>query len=398
MHGKILIVDDGIVNRSLLHLILKKQGYELLEAGDGEEAIKVCSLNLPDLVLLDIVMPKKNGYEVCAELKASNRTKDIPIIFLSSKDEAADKIKGLELGAVDYITKPFDKGEVLARVKTLLKVHKLTKSLVEANTILLEKQKKLEEDLKAAAQIQKSLIPSEYPKIDNFGFAWQFIPCEHSGGDIFNIHSLDESHLAVYVIDVSGHGVPSAMVTVSVNQSLQPTTGLIVKRSTDHSPFYEITPPAKLLSHLDDDYPIERFDKYFTMTYLILNTKTGQILYSSAAHPKPVLVKRSGEIKLLDAGGSIIGMGGIVPFEEGKAVMEKGDRLYLYTDGITEFFNYADEQFGEDRFYDELLSSQKEPLEKSCEQVVASLKSFGNNREAEDDITIVALECNKIED
>lgn len=191
MPDRILIVDDNIINRKLLNVTLNKESYEILEAVDGEEAVDVCSRELPDLVLLDIMMPIKDGYEVCSQLKTSALTKDIPIIFLSAKDEASDKIKGLELGAVDYITKPFDRGEVLARVKSQMKIHNLTKSLVKANMQLVEKQKKLEEDLKAAAQIQVSLIPSFCPKVENFSFAWQFIPCEHIGGDIFNIQRLD---------------------------------------------------------------------------------------------------------------------------------------------------------------------------------------------------------------
>ena len=389
MSERILIIDDNIVNRNLLHVILKKNGYKLLEASDGEEGLEVCSHELPDLVLLDIIMPKKDGYEVCSELKAQERTKDIPIIFLSAKDDASDKIRGLELGAVDYITKPFDKGEVLARVRTQIKIHKLTKSLIE-------KQKKLEEDLKAAAQIQKSLIPSTYPETENFSFAWRFIPCEYSGGDIFNIHRLDENHLAVYVIDVSGHGVPSAMVTVSVTQSLLPNTGLILKKTATIPPYYTITPPVEVLNQLDQEYPMERFDKYFTIAYLIINTKTGQIRYSSAAHPMPVLIRSSGEIELPEKGGPIISMGDMIPFEEGEVNMKSGDRLYLYTDGIVEYSNDTGEQYGEERFHNELLKHRKAPLDTTCDRVIESLMSFGGHIKAQDDITLVALECIRI--
>jgi len=288
---------------------------------------------------------------------------------------------------VDYITKPFDKGEVLARVRTQIKIYKLTKSLVE-------KQKKLEEDLKAAAHIQKSLIPSTYPETEKFSFAWRFIPCEYSGGDIFNIHRLDENHLTVYVIDVSGHGVPSAMVTVSVTQSLLPNTGLILKKSTTKPPYYTITPPVEVLNRLDQEYPMERFDKYFTIAYLILNVKTGQIRYSSAAHPRPVLVRSSGEIELLEKGGPIISMGDIIPFEEGEVDMNPGDRLYIYTDGIVEYSNGAGEQYGEERFYEDLLKHGKAPLDTTCDRVIESLMAFGGNIKAQDDITLVAIECN----
>jgi len=398
MNGKkmpetILVVDDMVDNRNLLRVILKKQGYEIVESADGETAIVTCMQTLPDLVLLDILMPKKNGYEVCAELKGNETTRDIPVIFLSAKNEAADKIRGLELGAVDYITKPFDKGEVIARVKTQLQIYKLTQSLLEANRQLTDYQKRIEADLKAAGQIQKSLIPSDGPKTDNFNFAWCFVPCEHIGGDIFNFHYLDETHLSIYILDVSGHGVPSAMVTVSVHQRLQPGIGGLTKQAIDSPPYYAIVPPSKVLDQLDREYPMERFDKHFTMAYLILNTQTGCIRYTSAAHPMPVLVRASGEIELLDLGGTIVGLGGIIPFEEGEIRMQKGDRLYLYTDGIVEYFNEAGEMYGEDRFYRNLIKDRGATLPETCRHVVESLSRFGGEHKAKDDITLVAIEC-----
>jgi len=207
---------------------------------------------------------------------------------------------------------------------------------------------------------------------------------------------LDENHLSLYVLDVSGHGVPSAMVTVSVNQSLLPSTGLIAKKITEYPPHYYIAPPSEVLNQLDREYPLERFDKHFTMSYIILNLQTGHIQYSSAAHPSPVLVTASGKIKLLDAGGTIIGMGGVVPFEEGEERMQGGDRLYLYTDGIVEYFNEAGEKYGENRFYRDLLKYRKDPLPTTCERVVQSMTAFGGSRKAEDDITLVAIECRQV--
>ena len=141
MTEKILIADDSLTNRRLLRVILKKEGYELIEAEDGEVAIEKALQEKPDLILLDIMMPKKDGFEVCKFLKSQNRTIPIPIIFLSAMSEKSDKVKGLSFGAVDYVTKPFSAGEVLARVRTQLKVYGLTKNLFEANQALEDKQR-----------------------------------------------------------------------------------------------------------------------------------------------------------------------------------------------------------------------------------------------------------------
>ena len=152
MAEKIFIVDDSLANRRILKAILSKEGYELLEAEDGESAIDMALREQPDLILLDIMMPKKDGYEVCRTLKADPRAYLIPIIFISAMTQDADKIKGLGLGAADYVTKPFSAAEVLARVRTQLQLYSLTKSLLQANRELEEKQRSLAQ---ANAELQK---------------------------------------------------------------------------------------------------------------------------------------------------------------------------------------------------------------------------------------------------
>jgi sigma-B regulation protein RsbU (phosphoserine phosphatase) len=351
MPEKIFIVDDNLVNRRLLATILKKEGYYMLEAEDGEKAVEMTFKEMPDLILLDIMMPKKDGYEVCAELKGDSRTANIPIIFLSAKTQIEDKIKGLDLGGADYVTKPFDRGEVLARVRAQLKIASLTKEVIKANEELLKKQETLDEDLKAAAGIQQSLLPQEPPDADIVEVAWRFMPCERIGGDIFNMVRLDENHWGIYMLDVSGHGVPSALVAVSASQILRPHQGLLLKKGTKTPPFYEIVSPAEVLNLLDQEYPIERFNKFFTISYIVLNTEDKSIRYSNAAHPPPTPIRGNGEMDLLDKGGTIIGMGGLLPFEEGKKQVHPGDKLLIYTDGIVEYQNKDGEFYGDDRFF-----------------------------------------------
>jgi len=148
-----------------------------------------------------------------------------------------------------------------------LKIAGLTKEVIKANEALLKKQEALDEDLKAAAGIQRSLLPQEPPDTRIVDVAWQFIPCEKIGGDIFNMVRLDEKHWGIYMLDVSGHGVPSALVAVSVSQILGPQQGLLLKKTIKPPPFYEILSPAEVLNLLDQEYPIERFNKFFTISY-----------------------------------------------------------------------------------------------------------------------------------
>lgn len=156
MPDKILIVDDSVENRQLILRTLGKAGYEIFEAGDGKEGLTRAGELLPDLILLDIVMPELDGYQVCEALKKDPRTTDIPIIFLSANTDTKDKIRGLELGGVDYIAKPFDRSEVLARVQTQLKIRKLSKELMQANMDLHKKNTELEEANAAITQLMRT--------------------------------------------------------------------------------------------------------------------------------------------------------------------------------------------------------------------------------------------------
>jgi sigma-B regulation protein RsbU (phosphoserine phosphatase) len=392
MPDKILIADDEIVNRKLLANILKKENCELIEAGDGDEAIELTLQELPDLILLDIMMPGKDGYEVCHELKRDSRSADIPIIFFSARGETEDKIKGLELGGVDYLTKPFDKREVLARVKAQLKIQNLTKALKRANNDLIRKQKRIDENLKAGAEIQRSLMAINPPDAKTIDVVWRFMPCQRIGGDIFNILRLDEDHWAIYMLDVSGHGITSSMVAVSVSQMLQPRVGFLLKKNIEKAPYYEIVPPTEVLNEMDREYPIERFDKFFTISYCILNVKDGTLRYSNAGHPPPVLLHKDGSLELLNEGGTIIGMGGLIPFEEGRRKLCSGDKLFLYTDGIAEYQNEDGLFYDEDRFFAELKRLKDRLLSNIIDGVIESMMSFGNNTEPQDDISLLAVE------
>jgi phosphoserine phosphatase RsbU/P len=391
MREKILIVDDSIANRKLLSAILKKEGYELLEAEDGEQAIEFASRELPDLILLDIMMPKIDGYQVCETLKGNEQTFTIPIIFLSAMTEEKDKIKGLDLGAADYVTKPFNKGEVLARVRAQLKIRSLTQSLLKANHELEEKQRSLEEDLKAAGLIQQSLLPTQECFIDHAETAWKFMPCQKVGGDLFNFYQLDQDHWAIYIFDVSGHGVPSAMVAVSVSQMLRPEVGLTLRRSADPKNC-EIVSPSQVLARLDREYPMERFDKYFTLAYFILNAKNGNLLYSNAAHPPPIVLRSNGGFEALERGGTIVGLGGLLPFEEGVITLAPGDKLFLYTDGITEYENLSGKMFGQDGLLSELQRMRDRPITEMVDSVLARIVEFGGGNDPQDDVTLLGLE------
>ncbi|MCF8105632.1 MAG: SpoIIE family protein phosphatase [Desulfohalobiaceae bacterium] len=393
MAEKILIVEDQETNARMLGRILEREGYTIQVAGDGQEGVDLALAFPPDLILLDISMPRKDGFQACTELKQDESTRQVPIIFLSGRSDTDDIVKGLEIGGNDYITKPFNKSEILARIRTQLKMYHLNRDLNAANAILREKQKRIDEDLQAAAVIQKSLLPLQHPEIDFGRLAWSFTPCEKVGGDIFNFFPLNEEHWALYMLDVSGHGVPSAMISVS--QLLNPRTGLLIKKSTDTTSAQEPVAPAQLLAELDRLYPFERFEKYFTMSYVICNCRTGELSYSSAGHPPPLILRRNGEKELLEKGGPIIGLGGVIPFEEGQAFLGHGDRLFLYTDGVFENRGKTGGFLGREGLY-ELFGRKKDlPLSEVIEEVFNAALDFGDRIKPDDDVSVLGFEFHK---
>ena len=391
MSEKVLVVDDNAVNRKLLNVILVKAGYNVAEAVDGEDALEQAFAFMPDLFLLDVMMPKMDGYEVCAVIKQDGRTRDVPIIFLSARSGAEDKVRGLDVGGVDYITKPFHQQEVLARVRNQLKIRSLTQQIMRANEELLQKQRYLDQDLRAAAGIQESLLPRQAPGIKNVEIAWSYKACDQIGGDIFNVMRLDEHYLAFYMLDVSGHGVPAALVTVSVHQSLGPQTGFVAKRRLTVPPYYEIVPPGEVLRHLNKEYPFERFDKFFTIVYVVLNFRTGGLQYSNAAHPYPILIRADGSLEILDKGGGIIGVDTFHAFEEEEKQLYSGDKLILFTDGLIEAENDRGEFYGEDRLRSLLQELRHEPIQSLLDGISDTLSTFTQGRKPRDDVSLLGI-------
>jgi sigma-B regulation protein RsbU (phosphoserine phosphatase) len=272
-----------------------------------------------------------------------------------------------------------------------MKMQQLTRQLLDVNRSLLEKQARLDEDLQAAVIIQQTLIPQEPPAVTELDIAWRFLPSDWVGGDVFHVFQLDEKNVGLYVADVSGHGVPAAMVTVFVSHSLSPQGDLLLERGNFINT-RSARPPGEVLHWLDEEYPFERFHKHFTICYAVLDFTTGKLRYSSAGHPMPVLLRKDGEVEFLDRGGTIIGLGASMPFEEGTAKLQAGDRLFLYSDGVIDHSKMSGERYGEGRFIELLRATRTEPLEKVCERVVESLMEFGGRRAVRDDVTLLAAE------
>jgi sigma-B regulation protein RsbU (phosphoserine phosphatase) len=384
MNKKILIIDDDENARALMCLILSNEGYDVVLASDGQSGVLKAMQDVPDLILLDIMMPNVDGYATCQQLKALPQVKEIPVLFLSALTEAQDKIRGLEMGGVDFVTKGGDRGELLARVRTQLTIRALTQELIQKNAMLMEKQQRLAEDLQAAALIQHQLLPNQELKLPKVTLDWKFLPCEFIGGDIFNAFQVGANHLAFYILDVSGHGVPSAIVSASISE--------ILRESRIGTSSSAPANPIEIFSSLEKEFPFERFNRFITMAYLLYNTDTGKLIYSNAGHPPPYLLKKNGKLELLEKGGPLIGVSENTLFEEGEINLETGDKVILYTDGITEMQNTKGDFLGTEVFAKLLEELKGEPIERLVEGLFQHLDQFRNNHPPQDDVSFLGVE------
>jgi sigma-B regulation protein RsbU (phosphoserine phosphatase) len=339
-------------------------------------------------VVLDAGLRERDGFQICAELGLEERTRHIPVMLLSSTSGAGEKMRGLRVGAVDCITKPCDWTEVAAQVCSQLELERVRRELVLVNSDLLARQAQHQAELKAAAAVQKSLLPRRTAeKFENVSVAWRFLPLDHVGGDLLGYTWLDADHFAAYIVDVCGHGLPAAMMTAAISISLAPSVdagdGVQVKRRIAFS-------PKEMLEKLDREYPIDRFDRPFTIAYLVLNRKTGEFRCSRAGHPMPIIIRSTGQLEAMEAGGTIIGLDRMLPFDEGVGILNSGDSILLYSDGVTECGN-ASGSYGLERLCSVLRPASGCSPQVVCERIVAELMRFNGSASMQDDVTMLAL-------
>jgi sigma-B regulation protein RsbU (phosphoserine phosphatase) len=273
---------------------------------------------------------------------------------------------------------------------SLIEKRQAADALVESEANLRAKQERLDEDLRAAADIQHTLLPQKMPDLKEVALAWKFVPNQHIGGDIFNAYMLDERRLVLYMVDVSGHGVPSGLVTVSVHEMLTPQGGHVAQ--VDESGGLIPAQPKQVLDLMSREYPVERFNKTFSIVYALMDIKTGMLTYASAGHPHPVVLQKEGGLAPLGATGPIIGLGALLPFEQAEVQMKPGDKLILYTDGVVEYENRFGEFYGDERFYALLLKNHQEDLNQILEGTWQAMMEYGAGIAPRDDVSMMGLE------
>ena len=381
---KVLIVDDTPENIQVLMEALKDQ-YTIVAAINGEKALKMAVAEpRPDLILLDIMMPGMDGYEVCRRLKADAHVQHIPIIFVTAKTEVEDETLGFELGAMDYITKPFSIPVVNARVKAHLEL-KMLRDLEAIQRAKLETVLgMLNSELAEAADYVKFLLPqpmTEGPVMAD----WRFVPSTTLGGDALGYHWLDEDSLAVYLIDVCGHGVGAALHSVSV---------LNVLRSRN-LPNVDFRRPEQVLAGLNAVFPMEcHRDMYFTMWYGVYKPSSRLLTYASGGHPPALLIQgRAGngsEIRELRTPNLFLGGLDGIDFKYDEVEIKPAARLYVFSDGVYEIMNEngACWEFDDLRAY---LGYSGDRGKSTMDDLWAHVRQIAGSETLEDDFSVLEI-------
>lgn len=399
---KILVVEDNTVNLKLLSQMLEKSGFEILTAQNGEQACKIAETENPDIILLDVMMPVMDGFSVCEWLKNNKDTADIPVVFLTAKIDPVDKVRGLSLGAMDYITKPFDAVEVVARVNTHLKFMRLRRQLIQKNDQLEKAYSQLREsneiinkDIKAAGRVQRQLLPHDISDIGSLKVAWKFVPSSHVAGDIFNIMPLDDSHVAMYIIDVSGHGVQAAMLAVLIHNFFRlGMDGRSLKEKAGQQLTVEtLLEPEQVAKALNDNFPMETYDAYFTGIYGVLNTNTFEFKVVNAGHPAPLIIHKNKSVEFLNNADIPIGILADSEYKANSYKLNSGDTLILYTDGLYEL-SVKEGLLMTKEVMAKFINEFDGDLNSKFENVVDGILKMGINSEFEDDVSLFGIEIN----
>lgn len=364
--AKILIVEDEPGIAFGLETDLQAEGYEVMLASDGIEAILRTRSESFDLILLDVMLPHKDGFEVCRELRQTGIS--TPIVMLTAKSGEFDKVLGLDLGADDYVTKPFSPRELRARIRAALR-HQPGQP---ANP-------DLQRQLQVAREVQQRLFPKHRPALTTLDYAAFCQPAIGMSGDYYDFLELGNGKLGLLVADVVGKGVPAALLMASIHASVRTRAPLFQDRCGEllsqlNTLLYESTDPGM----------------FATVFYAVYDESSRVLTYANAGHEPPMLVRAaSREYVRLESQTLPAGICQAIPALQTSLQLDPGDWLLIFTDGITEALNTHGEEFGTERITAIMHANLSQTAETACDEILAALKNHSQGLPQSDDVTLI---------
>jgi sigma-B regulation protein RsbU (phosphoserine phosphatase) len=380
---RLLVVDDNEDNRYTLTQRLKRQGFtDVVTAEGGKEALDLLAAGSFDLVLLDVMMPEINGYEVLERLKVNPKLRNIPVIMISALDEIDSVVRCIKLGAEDYLPKPFNPVLLQARVGASLE----KKRLRDAAALHLAQ---VQAELESARDIQLGMVPSVFPDATA---AWPFEvfgaleTAREIGGDLYDFYPIDEHTLGIVVADVCEKGAPAALFMAHTSSMLRVVTLMMAQRGPKPT-------PAAVMEQVNEEMcRVNTAGMFVTVFFAMADVRSATLTFCSAGHPMPYRVAADGTVsRLAGTSGIPVGIEAGIRYEDGSTPTEHQERLFLYTDGVTEAMNADGEFFGEGRLRGALAAFGGDSSRGMVETVFARVREFVAGAPQADDIAVMAV-------
>ncbi len=303
---RILVAEDERITRVSLKRQLEGWGHTVATADDGEQAWKQFNAAEYDIVITDWEMPGLSGVELIQRIRQAGGTNYVYVIMLTSRSDKSDIVKGIEAGADDFVSKPFDREELRVRLLAGERIVRLERTLNKQNAELRQASERIHHGLRAAARVQRAMLPQRNVVTPHVRTAWNYVPTEELAGDAIGLHLIDDRYLVSYVIDVSGHGVPAALLSVTAMHAMEPMSGAasLLRDMTGSSGLGTVQHPSRVATEMNRRFRASDNDgRYLTMILCVLDTHTGRLHITSAGHPAPLILRGTTPLAVPDAGG-----------------------------------------------------------------------------------------------
>jgi len=329
-------------------------------------------------VLLDIVMPGMDGYETCRRIKSDPQSETTHVILISSKVSIESRLKGYEVGTDDYITKPFDNDELLAKIKVQIRLRNAMMNLASLHA-------QLSEELRLAGIVQQDFLPEKLPNCDKLRWATFFAPAECVSGDIYDVKRIDEQHVGFYVADVVGHGMPAALLSIFIKQAIAIYEDVQNNRC--------VLSPAELMKNVNLRMSAQKLSgcQFITCCYCLININTLQLTYCRAGHPYPILIRGQEQPQHLEIEGSLLGIFGEAEYSQRTIQLQSRDKLLLYSDGAIPFISISNDT-APFNFREEFLEIIGRPIVEMMDKFSVLAENKEIIPSEIDDVTAVGLE------
>ncbi len=366
----ILIVEDNPAGLEILQTRLEAHNFEIITATDGEAGLAMAKEKQPDLILLDIMMPKMDGIEVCRHIRADPSLPFIPIIMVTAKADSKDVVAGLEAGGDEYLTKPVDQAALVARVKSMLRIKEL-------HDTVLEQSAQLKAQLETATKIQ-SLFWPKIPELEAGSHIWAVsVPASYVGGDLYDVIPLPDDSLLVYVADVCGKGVPAALIMAALSTKIR--SEAVHQSEVD-----------KLLETINQTMFSLISEEVLFVTIVLARywPSSGKFQFTTGGHLQPLWIVENGIGNFPALKGISLGIQEHVHYEKKEIILSPGESVLFLTDGIVEARNENSELFGNDRLVDIIERAIGPPWGKGLLDLI---RNWRGNTPASDDLTILEI-------